>query len=321
MSGLRVLAAMSGGVDSATAAARAADAGHEVTGCTSRCPLTVVLPDRGAGLLHPRGLPGRPAGRGRHRHPVLRLGPGRALPRRSGGLRRRVRGGPHTQPVPALQREDQVRGGARQGAGPRLRRGCTGHYAQIRDGPAPRRGPGKDQSYVLAVLTPSSSPTPCSRSATPPRTRSAPRQTARPGRREEAGQPRHLLHRRRRHPGLPGPQLGRPPARSSTSPVPPGDHDGAYAFTVGQRKGLRIGTPAHDGKPRYVLDIEPVTNTVTVGPAEGLDVTEITATRPVWSGCRRPRRPSLPASSAPTARCTPAPRGWRGRPDATHPPA
>src|SRR6201998_1189251 len=30
--GLRVLAAMSGGVDSATAAARAVDAGHEVTG-------------------------------------------------------------------------------------------------------------------------------------------------------------------------------------------------------------------------------------------------------------------------------------------------
>ena len=32
MSGLKVLAAMSGGVDSATAAARAADGGHEVTG-------------------------------------------------------------------------------------------------------------------------------------------------------------------------------------------------------------------------------------------------------------------------------------------------
>src|ERR1700689_5952871 len=32
MSGLKVLAAMSGGVDSATAAARAADAGHQVTG-------------------------------------------------------------------------------------------------------------------------------------------------------------------------------------------------------------------------------------------------------------------------------------------------
>jgi tRNA-uridine 2-sulfurtransferase len=28
-----------------------------------------------------------------------------------------------------------------------------------------------------------------------------------------------------------------------------------------------------------------VTRTVTVGPAEGLDVTEITAVRPVWTGC------------------------------------
>ena len=67
-----------------------------------------------------------------------------------------------------------------------------------------------------------------------------------------------------------------------------GEHQGAYAFTVGQRKGLRVGTPADDGKPRYVLDIEPVTRTVTVGPAEGLDVTEITATRPVWTGCPPP---------------------------------
>ena len=70
-----------------------------------------------------------------------------------------------------------------------------------------------------------------------------------------------------------------------------GEHDGAYAFTVGQRRGLRVGTPAGDGKPRYVLDIEPVTRTVTVGPAEGLDVTEITATRPVWTGCAAPAEP------------------------------
>jgi tRNA-specific 2-thiouridylase len=52
-----------------------------------------------------------------------------------------------------------------------------------------------------------------------------------------------------------------------------------------------MGTPAGDGKPRYVLDIEPVTRTVTVGPAEGLDVTEITATRPVWTGCPPPQAP------------------------------
>jgi tRNA-specific 2-thiouridylase len=31
-----------------------------------------------------------------------------------------------------------------------------------------------------------------------------------------------------------------------------------------------------------------VTRTVTVGPAEELDVTEITATRPVWTGCPPP---------------------------------
>jgi tRNA-specific 2-thiouridylase len=73
-----------------------------------------------------------------------------------------------------------------------------------------------------------------------------------------------------------------------------GEHDGAYGFTVGQRRGLRVGTPAGDGKPRYVLDIEPVTRTVTVGPAEGLDVTEITATRPVWTGCVPPTPPSEP---------------------------
>jgi tRNA-specific 2-thiouridylase len=58
-----------------------------------------------------------------------------------------------------------------------------------------------------------------------------------------------------------------------------------FGFTVGQRKGLRVGTPAGDGRPRYVLDIEPVSATVTVGPAESLDVTQIVAERPVWSGC------------------------------------
>jgi tRNA-specific 2-thiouridylase len=67
-----------------------------------------------------------------------------------------------------------------------------------------------------------------------------------------------------------------------------GRHDGSYGFTVGQRRGLGLDRPAADGRPRYVLDIEPVTRAVTVGPASGLDVTEIEATRPVWSGCEAP---------------------------------
>jgi tRNA U34 2-thiouridine synthase MnmA/TrmU len=48
-----------------------------------------------------------------------------------------------------------------------------------------------------------------------------------------------------------------------------GEHDGAYAFTVGQGRGLRIGDPAGDGRPKYVVDIEPVTRTVTVGSTKG----------------------------------------------------
>ena len=86
--------------------------------------------------------------------------------------------------------------------------------------------------------------------------------------------------------------LGQAPGRIvDTSGAVLGEHDGAYAFTIGQRRGLRVGNPAGDGKPRYVLDIEPVTRTVTVGPAEDLDVTEITATRPVWTGCPPPDQP------------------------------
>ena len=51
-----------------------------------------------------------------------------------------------------------------------------------------------------------------------------------------------------------------------------GEHDGTHQFTIGQRRGLRLGVPADDGQPRYVLDISPVTNTVTVGPHEALAV-------------------------------------------------
>ena len=34
-----------------------------------------------------------------------------------------------------------------------------------------------------------------------------------------------------------------------------------------------------------------MTRTVTVGPAEGLDITEVTARRPVWTGCAPPLAP------------------------------
>lgn len=61
-----------------------------------------------------------------------------------------------------------------------------------------------------------------------------------------------------------------------------GEHDGAYSFTVGQRKGLGLGRPAADGKARYVVDVQPATNTVVVGPAELLSVDRIAGEKALW---------------------------------------
>ena len=44
------------------------------------------------------------------------------------------------------------------------------------------------------------------------------------------------------------------------------DHEGIEMFTIGQRKGLPGGSP----KPRYVIDIDPATNSVIVGDEEEL---------------------------------------------------
>jgi tRNA-specific 2-thiouridylase len=67
-----------------------------------------------------------------------------------------------------------------------------------------------------------------------------------------------------------------------------GNHSGAYAYTIGQRKGLDLRVPAADGRPRYVLSITPKTNTVTVGSRADLEVDTITATRPIWHAERTP---------------------------------
>ena len=63
-----------------------------------------------------------------------------------------------------------------------------------------------------------------------------------------------------------------------------GKHEGAHAFTVGQRKGISVGFPTNDGKPRFVLEVRPKTNEVIVGPREALDIAEIAGTRFTWAG-------------------------------------
>lgn len=66
-----------------------------------------------------------------------------------------------------------------------------------------------------------------------------------------------------------------------------GTHDGAYRFTVGQRRGLRLARPAADGRPRYVTGVDVASNTVRVGPRSGLAIRRLDCVRPTWTGAPR----------------------------------
>jgi tRNA-specific 2-thiouridylase len=173
---------------------------------------------------------------------------------------------------------------------------CTGHYARIDpETGALRRAvdDGKDQSYVLAVLNKDQiahaifplGDTPKAQVREEARRRGL-LVADKPDSHDVCfiadGDTRGFLSR----------QLGDAPGNIvDTDGTVLGEHDGAFGFTIGQRKGLRVDRPAPDGRPRYVLSIEPVTRTVTIGSASELDVWEITAERPVWTGCPAPATP------------------------------
>ena len=59
-----------------------------------------------------------------------------------------------------------------------------------------------------------------------------------------------------------------------------GAHAGIEAFTIGQRRGLGVAL----GAPRYVVQIEPSSKTVTVGRKESLEKIGLTAARFNWQG-------------------------------------
>jgi len=63
-----------------------------------------------------------------------------------------------------------------------------------------------------------------------------------------------------------------------------GEHEGSEAYTVGQRRGLKLGRPAPDGKPRFVLEIRPKDNTVVAGPRELLEIDRLSGIRLSWAG-------------------------------------
>jgi tRNA-uridine 2-sulfurtransferase len=304
MTRLRVLAAMSGGVDSAVAAARAAEAGHDVTGvhlALSANPRSYRTGARGCCTLED-------ARDARRAADVI------GIPFYVWDLAERfhrdvvqdfvdeyARG---NTPNPCLRCNEKIKFAAVLDRAVALGFDavCTGHYARLVPGePGGSRGPrlarsvdpDKDQSYVLAVLTSEQ----LARAMFPlgdstkdqVRKEAADRGlavAAKPDSHDVCfiadGDTRKFLQGR----------LGAAPgAIVDTEGTVVGSHNGSYAFTVGQRKGLHIGIPAPDGRPRYVLDIEPVSNTVTVGPAEALDVLDIDAWHAVWSGGLPPAAP------------------------------
>jgi tRNA-specific 2-thiouridylase len=70
-----------------------------------------------------------------------------------------------------------------------------------------------------------------------------------------------------------------------------GELAGTHGFTVGQRRGL--GVAVGDQRPRYVLGIEPVSRTVTIGTAELTGVGEVRTAAPTWTG----QPPALPLAA------------------------
>lgn len=67
-----------------------------------------------------------------------------------------------------------------------------------------------------------------------------------------------------------------------------GSHDGVHRFTIGQRRGLPI---LGDGKPRYVVALDAQRATVVVGGADALLEDELAARDVCWSSGRAPSGP------------------------------
>ncbi|MGH8860606.1 MAG: tRNA 2-thiouridine(34) synthase MnmA, partial [Jatrophihabitantaceae bacterium] len=292
----RVLAAMSGGVDSAVAAARAVAAGHDVTGvhlALSQNPASYRSGARGCCTLED-------ARDARRAADVL------GIPFYVWDLAERFQAdvvedflaeyAAGRTPNPCLRCNERIKFTAVLDRALALGFDAvvTGHHARLRDGVLRRSvDAGKDQSYVLAVLTPQQ----LAHAIFPLG------DTTKDGVRAEAarrglavadkpdshdicfiadGDTRGFLQR----------QLGGGAGEivDAESGEVLGTHRGSFGFTVGQRRGLHLDRVAPGGEPRYVLSIEPAQNRVTVARGALLDIDEVIASRVVWTGAARSAR-------------------------------
>ncbi|MFD6814812.1 tRNA 2-thiouridine(34) synthase MnmA [Enteractinococcus coprophilus] len=295
MKKLKVLAAMSGGVDSAVAAARAVDAGHDVVGvhlALSRMPGTLRTGSRGCCTIEDASDAWRAC---------EKLG----IPYYTWDFSERFQEevvedfideyAAGRTPNPCMRCNERIKFAAllERALALGFDAVVTGHYAKVIEND---RGElelhraaddAKDQSYVLGVLT--------------------------------AEQLKHSMFPLGDTPSKDmvraeaaerGLSVAQKPDSHDICFIPDGDtrgwleekidmtegaivdtdgeqvgtHPGAQAFTIGQRRGLAIGKPAEDGKPRFVLEIRPKENTVVVGSRDMLAVDRITGIRPSWAG-------------------------------------
>src|SRR6478609_2954261 len=289
---MRILAAMSGGVDSAVAAARAVEAGHDVPGvhlALSKHPQSYRSGARGCCSREDANDARRAADVLGIPFYVWDLSDRFAADVVEDFVAEYAAG---RTPNPCVRCNEKIKFAAVLDRGVALGFDavCTGHYARLsrsENGVSMHRAadPAKDQSYVLGVLDQRQ----LQRSYFPlgaalkseVRSEAATRGLAvadKPDSHDICfiadGDTAGFLDR---HLGT------RPGTITDQTGTIVGQHDGTHHYTVGQRKGLRIGTPAADGQPRYVLDISPVTNTITVGPREALLVREIAGIRPTWT--------------------------------------
>lgn len=292
---MRVLAAMSGGVDSAVAAARAVDAGHDVTGvhlALSRAGGTLRAGSRGCCTIEDAMDARRAADRlgipfyvwdfsERFRDDVV----ADFIAEYSAGR----------TPNPCMRCNEKIKFAAvlEKALDLGFDAVVTGHYANVVTTASGAlelhraSDNAKDQSYVLGVLTAEQlAHTMFPLGETP--TKALVRAEAEARGLTVANKPdshdicfipdgdtRGWLAERV------GAEKGEILDRSGAVV---GSHEGAHAFTVGQRRGLSLGVPAADGKPRFVLEVRPVSNTVVVGPKEALAIAEISGARFTWAG-------------------------------------
>ena len=301
---MKVLAAMSGGVDSAVAAARAVDAGHDVVGvhlALSRMPGTLRTGSRGCCTIEDASDAWRAC---------ERLG----IPFYTWDFSERFAEDvvddfvaeyeAGRTPNPCMRCNERIKFAALLERALELGFDavCTGHYAAVRPGPDGSlelhraADDAKDQSYVLGVLTADQLAHCLFPLADTPSKELVRAEAAERGLSVAAKPDSHDIC------FIPdGDTRGWLAERIDLAPGPIvdpegqelGTHAGAQAFTVGQRKGLAIGRPAPDGKPRFVLEIRPKDNTVVVGPKEALAVTSMSGSRFTWAGTA-PADPATP---------------------------